>query len=32
DLRSVTISVGEDQNYASSVTSVTTFVAKPTKS
>jgi general secretion pathway protein I len=31
DLRSVTISVGEDQNYASSVTSVTTFVAKPTK-
>lgn len=32
DLRSVTISVGEDKNYASSVTSVTTFVAKPTKS
>lgn len=32
DLRSVTISVSEDQNYASSVTSVTTFVAKPTKS
>jgi general secretion pathway protein I len=32
DLRAVTISVGEDKNYVSTVTSVTTFVAKPTKS
>ncbi|GFD70056.1 hypothetical protein KUL106_33190 [Alteromonas sp. KUL106] len=30
DLRAVTVSVGEDENYRSSVTSVTTFVAKPT--
>ena len=30
DLLSVTISVGEDERYSSSVTSVTTFVAKPT--
>lgn len=30
DLRAVTIFVGEDKEYASSVTSVTTFVAKPT--
>ncbi|KXJ58130.1 type II secretion system protein GspI [Alteromonas sp. KUL42] len=30
DLRAVTIYVGEDKEYASSVTSVTTFVAKPT--
>lgn len=30
DLRAVTIYVGEDKAYASSVTSVTTFVAKPT--
>ncbi|MED5379829.1 MAG: type II secretion system protein GspI, partial [Pseudomonadota bacterium] len=30
DLRSVTVSVGEDESYGSSVTSVTTFVAKPT--
>tara|TARA_Y100001968_G_scaffold305707_1_gene321826 strand:- start:1611 stop:2090 length:480 start_codon:yes stop_codon:yes gene_type:complete len=30
DLRSVTVSVGEDDSYDSSVTSVTTFVAKPT--
>ncbi|WP_334019552.1 type II secretion system minor pseudopilin GspI [Alteromonas sp. S015] len=30
DLRAVTISVGEDENYSNSVTSVTTFVAKPT--
>ena len=30
DLRAVTVSVGEDQSYKSSVTSVTTFVAKPT--
>ena len=30
DLRSVTVSVGEDESYDSSVTSVTTFVAKPT--
>jgi general secretion pathway protein I len=32
DLRAVTISVGEDKNYVSTVTSVTTFVAKPLKS
>ena len=32
DLRAVTITVGEDKNYVSTVTSVTTFVAKPTKS
>ena len=32
DLRAVTIFVGEDKNYVSTVTSVTTFVAKPTKS
>jgi general secretion pathway protein I len=32
DLRAVTVSVGEDKNYVSTVTSVTTFVAKPTKS
>ena len=30
DLRSVTIFVGEDKTYNDSVTSVTTFVAKPT--
>jgi general secretion pathway protein I len=30
DLRAVTVSVGEDESYESSVTSVTTFVAKPT--
>jgi len=30
DLRAVTVSVGEDDSYRSSVTSVTTFVAKPT--
>lgn len=30
DLRSVTVFVGEDESYGSSVTSVTTFVAKPT--
>ena len=30
DLRSVTIFVGEDKTYYDSVTSVTTFVAKPT--
>ena len=30
DLRAVTVSVGEDESYGSSVTSVTTFVAKPT--
>lgn len=32
DLRAVTISVGEDKNYVGTVTSVTTFIAKPTKS
>lgn len=30
DLRSVTIFVGEDKTYSDSVTSVTTFIAKPT--
>ena len=30
DLRSVTIFVGEDETYNDSLTSVTTFVAKPT--
>ncbi len=30
DLRAITIYVGEDDSYTNSVTSVTTFVAKPT--
>jgi general secretion pathway protein I len=31
DLRAVTVAVGEDEGYGSTVTSVTTFVAKPTE-